>query len=520
MLQEEKKIKKHLFWLVIISLFVRAFLAATLELGNDEAYYWTYALFPDLSHFDHPPMVGWMIQFFSLNLIIDSEFFLRLSSLLLGTINILLVYQIGCKVKNARTGLYAAYLYVASLYGSIITGVFILPDTPLVFFWLISLSIFISFIRSNKEIGNKKPYLIWIGISVGLAMLSKYNGAFLWITILAFLFFFERKQLFKINIWIGIIISILIFIPVIIWNFKYGFISFTFQGARVNFFGNGISLKHISVELLGQMSYLNPIVFILIWIACYKLIFKNNFIDKKISAFLLLTGLPIIGLMVLFSFFRSTLPHWACPGYLGMLFIPAAYLDEKKDVSQRNIFIPKVIQVALLFIVIVISIGFIEIKSGVFQLKKLTGDDLTLDIFGWKQAGEKFVSVNNRLVEQKRIKADALLLSWRWFPGANEDYYFARKMHKKVVLIGHLDKIHKYAWINRIRGDIQPGDDAYFIVSAHDFRPPEILEGVVFDSVIPVDTILIERNKQTVDKVFVFILKNLKSYDKEYYLPE
>lgn len=43
--------------LMAASLLIRALAAGLLELGNDEVYYWTYALFPDWSHFDHPPML-------------------------------------------------------------------------------------------------------------------------------------------------------------------------------------------------------------------------------------------------------------------------------------------------------------------------------------------------------------------------------------------------------------------------------------------------------------------------------
>ena len=77
----EKQIRNALWILLVTSLLIRAMIAAFLELGNDEVYYRTYALFPDWSHFDHPPMVGWLIQLFTLNLFFDSEFFLRLASL-------------------------------------------------------------------------------------------------------------------------------------------------------------------------------------------------------------------------------------------------------------------------------------------------------------------------------------------------------------------------------------------------------------------------------------------------------
>ena len=128
---DERKIHRILFWLLAISTLVRGLAAAFIEFGNDEVYYWTFALYPDWSHYDHPPMVGWMIQLFSLNLLFDSEFFIRLASVVFMTANTFIIYRIGKDLKDARTGLYAALLFTASIYAFVITGIFIMPDTPL-----------------------------------------------------------------------------------------------------------------------------------------------------------------------------------------------------------------------------------------------------------------------------------------------------------------------------------------------------------------------------------------------------
>ena len=135
----EKEIKKVLFILIAVTALIRIFIAATLELSVDEVYYWTYALYPDWSHFDHPPMVGFVIQFFSLNLLFDSELALRLGAIVFSVFNTIIIYSIGKTVKNPLTGLYAAFLLNASIYGSILAGSFIIPDTPQLLFWLLSL---------------------------------------------------------------------------------------------------------------------------------------------------------------------------------------------------------------------------------------------------------------------------------------------------------------------------------------------------------------------------------------------
>ncbi len=100
-----------LICIILASLVIRGFFAWILELGNDEVYYWTYALFPDLSHFDHPPMVGFTIQAFSWDLHFNSEFFIRLGSVILGGANTYIIFLIAKHIRNFQAGLFAAMLY-------------------------------------------------------------------------------------------------------------------------------------------------------------------------------------------------------------------------------------------------------------------------------------------------------------------------------------------------------------------------------------------------------------------------
>ena len=196
----EEKIPRALVIILIISMIIRGFLAAFHEFGNDEVYYWTYAMYPDWSHFDHPGMVGWIMQLFSLNLLLDSEFFLRLSSIIFMTVNSWLMYLIGTEIKNRIAGLYSALLFTASLYAFVITGVFIMPDTPLMLFTLISIYLFIKYFKQSTEMhvrafpqGNAT--LLLAGLCAGLAMLSKYSAAFIWVGVGLYILIYSLNHL-------------------------------------------------------------------------------------------------------------------------------------------------------------------------------------------------------------------------------------------------------------------------------------------------------------------------------------
>ena len=236
---QENKIDKYIAWLLIISALVRGFLAAFIEFGNDEVYYWTYAMYPDWSHFDHPGMVGWLMQIFSLNLLFSSEFALRLSSIIFMTIDTYIIYRIGCEIKNKIAGFYAALLYTASLYCFVITGIFIMPDTPLMMFTLLAIYSFLKALHPVNLVNPVKnnKYLVLGGLFSGMALLSKYSAIFIWVGVGLYVLLFDRKQLKNKYLYLSALISVVCLLPVLIWNLQNDFISFTFHGDRVSFFG-------------------------------------------------------------------------------------------------------------------------------------------------------------------------------------------------------------------------------------------------------------------------------------------
>ena len=151
------------------------------DLGNDEVYYVNYALFPDWSYFDHPPMVGWMIWLTTLmQKLVLSPFFVRLGALIIGTLNLWIVYRIGYLLKDRWVGNVSALLLSSSFYSSIIVGTFVLPDTPLSIFWLLAVYFFLTFIKSKN---TNISALLLFGLFVGFAALSKYFAIFLWLGI-------------------------------------------------------------------------------------------------------------------------------------------------------------------------------------------------------------------------------------------------------------------------------------------------------------------------------------------------
>lgn len=499
-----------MIWLLLISLVIRFFLSRFIELGNDEVYYWTYARYPDWSHFDHPGMVGWLMQLFSLNLLFDSELFLRLPSVILMTLDTCLIYLIGKEIKNEPAGFYAALLYTASVYGFIITGVFILPDTPLMFFFFLTIYLFIRYLKSDK---HKPVYLLLGGLSAGCAMLSKYSAAFLWLGMGLYILFFDRKELKNKYLYLSICISALCILPILIWNMQNDFISFTFHSGRVSVFGK-FRPDYLAVELLGEFLYNNPFNYILIIIAIIAFARKKFEINLIYSRLLLLTAVPLIGLFLFFSFTRSTLPHWNAPGFSILLIFPAIYLESKSKLSDNQYCIPKSIISALILLILCVCIGSYEIKTGNIQasfhrdkaryMNDLGKGDITLDMYGWKQMKDSVAIIKHELDKTVDING---MVALKWFPAANMDYYIATPLQLDLYAVGEIDQIHKYYWINQYRGGLKTGADYLFIDQSYNYYEPELLNPY-FEKITPIDTFPIQRNGRTAEYIFVFLLEN------------
>ena len=483
-----------------------------MEFGNDEVYYWTYALYPDWSHFDHPPMVGWVIQVFSLNLLFDSEFFIRLASVFFMTANTFIIYCIGKELKDARTGLYVALLYTASIYAFVITGVFIMPDTPLMLFWLLAVWMAVIYFKRLPTQQHSDSYMVLFGAFAGFAMLSKYSGIFLWIGMVLYILIFDRRPLRTWAFYCALLISLNVVMPVIRWNINNDFISFRFHGERVG--GGNINFGTFGTEIAGEFFYNNPVIFVLAFIAIFAAFKKRINMEKSAQRLILCIALPMIALFWFFSLTRLTLPHWNSPAFVLLIILIACYLRDKHHVSER---LPGAIVAAMCVLLLTLGVGVTEIKTGFIPLDKHTDpeqlgrDDFTLDMYGWRQLGEKFADFRAQKIAEGVMNEEDGIVANQWFPLANLDYYVARPLGMRVMGLGWPEQLHKYLWINDERGGFQLGEDFWFLSDSRYPKDPRTLYQWFFDEIEWVGSIEIDRCGKPAKCFMVYTCKGLNA---------
>jgi hypothetical protein len=384
----EPVIKHPLTALVVVFTIIRLLIANLINLGNDEVYYFTYAVLPDWNHFDHPPLVGIFIRIFTFNLNCNSEVFVRLPGIVGAALNTWLIARCGNFIKNKNTGLIAAILYNSSVYTSILSGIFILPDSVQLTFWLSALYSMLRCIKATSPLHIHR-YLLLTGLWIGLATMGKVHGVFLWFGFLGFIVFKYRGLLKSPYLHVSMALTALLISPILFWNIGNDFITWRFHSERVMLTEQGINLKLFLRTTIGQILYANPFQIILFILMGREMMRRRFFADAASVALLLWCSLPIIVCTMLVSFFRDTLPHWSGPGFIGVMLIGAAWADDRLIHTQGRL--PrKLLLSSLGLIVFVFTIGPILIRCypGTMSPEAFphTGTgDATLDIAGWEQ---------------------------------------------------------------------------------------------------------------------------------------
>ena len=308
----------------VIRLFLWLFLLlslitmAMLPLGPDEAYYWYWAKHPDLSYLDHPPLVAWIIAL-TTYICGDQDFYVRLGGFLL------LWLGMGCGFATIRQlfpqapkALAWEYLLVLNL-TLLIPGATMIqtPDTPLFASWMLALYF-------GAKIVTAQDKFAWygLGIAVGLGLLSKYTMVLLVPGILSFLLLSpsHRYWLRRPEPWLGALLALLIWTPVLIWNGQHNWISFRFQLTQGFEADPTPKLERLGNYIGGQAAVISPVLWLaFVW---YSLRGIRTDIRDPVCLYLTLTSWPII-LFFAWTSLRGTTAeaNWPGPAYFSGLML-------------------------------------------------------------------------------------------------------------------------------------------------------------------------------------------------------
>lgn len=457
-----KSYSQKVFGLIFFAACIKMIAAPFLELGNDEVYYWTYALQIDLNHFDHPPLVGFLIRAFTLNMYWVSELSMRLGAIVSASLGCYFVFKTTSVLSSERAGWYAAVLYQAGVYTGFIAGFFILPDSAQLIFWTASLYVMSLVLFTHKE--KKIGYWMLLGLLIGLATLSKVHGLFLWAGFGAYLLFTNYKRIFSWPFMVAVGVTLLCITPIVYWNVMYDFITYRFHSERVTHIG--IDFNSFTTEIVGEVLYQNPFVYILMaaaLVAFRKILFQQ----KHIGHWLLWMSLPLILIFWMVALFNPTLPHWSGPAFIPLMMLAGIYIDQKKP--NWPIYLLRT-SVGFVFMILWVLVIVVQKYPGNFgsQKKENLGEYCpTLDLSGWKNFSVAFNNLAAKDQANHLMGQLPFIIVGKWFPAGHLEFYTALTTGLPLIGLGPLQDIHKFAWLNKERPALTLGSDAYCIVPSN-----------------------------------------------------
>ena len=237
---------------------LRLAVAASVPLAPDEAYYWVWSRALAPGYPDHPPMVALWVR---LGTLMGGD--TALGARLLGPLSVaiasLLLWDAGNRLfPGRRAGLRAAALLNATLLFGV-GSVLITPDVPLLAFWIACLWALARLLDNGTAL-----WWLVIGLFAGLAMASKYTAALLWFGIVFWLLITPsmRVWLRRPEPWVGALLGIAVFMPVLLWNAEHGWASFALQGGRITVWHPSHALRFMAELLGGQIGLATPLVFV------------------------------------------------------------------------------------------------------------------------------------------------------------------------------------------------------------------------------------------------------------------
>jgi 4-amino-4-deoxy-L-arabinose transferase-like glycosyltransferase len=236
----------------------------------DEAYYWTWSKHLAFGYYDHPPGVAVVIRLGTM-IAGDTELGVRLVSILLALPMSFAVYSTAVILFGGRRVAATATVLLNVTLMAAVGTLIVTPDSPL----LVASSFIVLTLAKVLETGRGAWWLA-VGAAVGAALLSKYTALFFGPAILIWLVSAPKLRRWLISPWpyLGGLVSLLIFSPVILWNADHQWVSFIKQLGRSR-------IEDFKPAFLGeliptQIVFATPLVFILGVMGLYALLKRDG----------------------------------------------------------------------------------------------------------------------------------------------------------------------------------------------------------------------------------------------------
>jgi 4-amino-4-deoxy-L-arabinose transferase-like glycosyltransferase len=370
---------RRVLLLIALTGLLRLALAGVLGLSVDESY--TVAVSRQLafSYFDHPPLHVWLVAVWRRLVGDEQALLLRLPDIVMFAASTWLMYRLTASVYGHRAGLWAALTLNLAPVFTLNTAIGILPDGPLVLFCLLAVWCFSRAVLAPETGPNGLRWMLGAGTAAGLALLSKYMAVFTVLSLGFYLLSCRRRSLATAGPWLAALLLVLLFMPVLLWNYTHDWASFVFQGSRA--LPSEFSLPRAALDFGGQLLYLLPWIAVGLLLALARAV-RRGPSDEAGWLFACLAVPPIV-VFSLAGLWTKVLPHWPAIGWLFTVPLAGQLLAGLEQTRPR---VPRRIATATAGLLIcVVLLAASQATTGWIErfVPRLANDDPTVDFLDW-----------------------------------------------------------------------------------------------------------------------------------------
>jgi hypothetical protein len=222
----------------------------------------------------------------------------------------------------------AAALVVATMPGVGVSGLVITTDAPLLFFWALTVYLFLR-ARDSQGWG----WWLLAGVSCGLGLLSKYTLVVLPASLILYLAGSReyRRLLTDRRFWLAAAVALLVFSPNIWWNYRHQFATLAHTtaisqlGGPQPLFRPGKLLEFLG----GQIGVLGPLLAVLLIVRLAQLARRRQLQSLATEDglwFCLALTVPLLALISTQALLSRAFINWAMPAFLGGALLAATLL--------------------------------------------------------------------------------------------------------------------------------------------------------------------------------------------------
>ncbi|MDP2646813.1 MAG: glycosyltransferase family 39 protein [Desulfobacterales bacterium] len=373
-------------WILAGTIF-RIFYAGTFLLAPDETNYWQWSRHLALGYHDQAPLLAWAIRLSTL-LFGHTEIGVRLPSVLaMGAASAYLLV-LAHRWFGSRPALHVA-LATQSVLLFNVGGLLATPDGLQALAWA-GAGYHVARAYENDRMGQ------WLlgGLWFGIGLLSKYTMVIFLPGVYLYGLFSKshRARLMTLKPYTGVLLGLMMFTPVMIWNAQNNWNSFRhvayIGGANETF---SLHLKYFGDLLASQAALLSPLVFILVLLSWARVILKKFPQGRWIYPYLLFSSAPLFAMFSILSLHTRVYGNWPGAGYLTATVLMAAFFSERRPNipdSSKTPMGSKIWPWALGTSYLYSALVLIQVAWPVLPIPARL-DRTATEISGWKDLGQK-----------------------------------------------------------------------------------------------------------------------------------